>query len=582
MMRARSKSVLWLPLGLMVACGAQDTGDTGLDPGDYEGIDEAGGELANLSGQCVFVTATGVMTLTLASADVAMLNKSAAGLVLTNGFTCVSASPVVTATSTNVKRIDIIGAAGAETVILDYLGGTFAMGTATSAGVTIDLAGGADAVKIRGSKAADAYVFGTTGIAINADANKDVTVTNVEAFTISLSDGADTFSAAGNVATGAAAFATAVTVYGGAGNDIIRGGDGDDTYHGGDGNDTFTTGTLDDGSDIINGSDGVTVDVDTLDYSTRTVAVIVTLDGAALDGESGELDNAAVDIEVVKGGTAGDTLTGGVGSQTLSGGAGNDTLDGALGDDILNGDAGDDTFNEGAATNGADVFNGGTGIDTVNYGSRVAAVTVTMDTTADDGLTGTEADKVMVDVENATTGTGIDTLTGSTVANVLNGGDGVDTITGGDGADTLVGGLGADILNGGLGDDSFNEEAVTNGADTMTGGAGIDTVNYGARVAALTVVMDGATGSGIGGATEGDLIGLDVENLIGGTAADSLTGNVSDNQIEGGTGAVIDTIFGLAGEDVIDGGAGVDVIDCGTGDADINLDLAAQGTNCEL
>jgi hypothetical protein len=45
---------------------------------------------------------------------------------------------------------------------------------------------------------------------------------------------------------------------------------------------------------------------------------------------------------------------------------------------------------------------------------------------------------------------------------------------------------------------------------------------------------------------------------------------------------VVDTINGLAGEDVIDGGAGTDVVDCGAGDADILLDADATASNCEL
>ena len=52
-----------LPLGFLVACGAQDLGDpSGPGPGgDYEGIDEAGQALTDLSAQCTFTSGTGVM-----------------------------------------------------------------------------------------------------------------------------------------------------------------------------------------------------------------------------------------------------------------------------------------------------------------------------------------------------------------------------------------------------------------------------------------------------------------------------------------------------------------------------------------
>jgi Ca2+-binding RTX toxin-like protein len=573
-MRVSSKWSV-LPLSFLVACGAQDLGDpSATGPGgDFEGIDEGTQALTDLSAQCTFTSGTGVMALALNAADVAMINKAASGAIMVNGYACGAA------TATATKRIDITGSTGDEVVILDYLGGTFAMGTATSAGVVIDMGTGTgDAVKIRGSKAVDAYVFGATGIAINADANKDVTVANAEVFVVSLSDGNDTFSAAGNAATGNAAFTSDVTVFGGDGNDTLRGGDGDDTLNGGAGADVFTTGSATDGADVFNGGAGA----DTVDYSTRTADLTVDLDGMADDGEAMETDNVAADVETVKGGSGNDTLTGTAGTQTLFGGAGNDTLDGGAGDDVLNGDAGNDTFSEGSSPSGSDVFNGGAGTDKVDYSSRTAAVTVTIDATADDGEA-MEADKVAVDVENVSTGTGADTITGSASDNVLDGGAGIDTISGADGNDTLVGGLGADTLNGGNGNDTFSEGAVTNGGDTMNGGAGVDTVDYSARTAALTVVMDGATGSGL--SMEGDLVGTDVENCLGGSAADSITGNAADNQLEGGGG--IDTIFGLAGEDVIDGGALADVIDCGAGDADILLD-ATVGTgmsapvNCEL
>jgi serralysin len=63
------------------------------------------------------------------------------------------------------------------------------------------------------------------------------------------------------------------------------------------------------------------------------------------------------------------------------------------------------------------------------------------------------------------------------------------------------------------------------------------------------VTMDNHTASGDG--TEGDIIDIDVENLYGGTGADTLTGNTLDNDIEGNNGG--DTIMGLAGNDTLVG-----------------------------
>ncbi|MCX5743506.1 MAG: calcium-binding protein [Proteobacteria bacterium] len=436
------------------------------------------------------------------------------------------------------------------------MGGYFAPGVTGAVGIDIDLISGTDAVKIRGGKTADTFVFGSTGATFNADLFKDIAFANVDTFVVSMSDGDDTFSGAGSVATGGAAFATAVTVYGGAGNDTIRGGAGDDTLDGGDGNDTFNQGTATDGADIMTGGAGA----DTADYSARTNAVTVTIDATANDGEASEADKVSTDIETVKGG------------------AGNDTITGGLGNDTLYGDAGNDTFNEGAATSGADVINGGAGTDTASYALRSVAVTVVIDGAALDGESG-ELDKVMTDVENVTGGDGDDTITGSASDNVLDGGLGNDTLNGGLGNDTLKGGAGNDVENGDAGDDTFDEGSATNGADSFHGGAGIDTVTYTARTNDLVSVMDGVTGGGE--ASECDLVFTDVENFVGGAGDDAIDGNAADNQLEGGAG--VDTINGLAGDDVIDGNVGADVIDCGIGDGDVLLDTTTgSAANCEL
>ena len=75
-----------------------------------------------------------------------------------------------------------------------------------------------------------------------------------------------------------------------------------------------------------------------------------------------------------------------------------------------------------------------------------------------------------------------------------------------------------------------------------------------------------------------------IENVIGGSAGDKLTGNALDNVLEGG--ADVDTILGLAGDDAIDGDAGDDIINCGDGDGDILLDTTTDAVtvpvNCEL
>jgi Ca2+-binding RTX toxin-like protein len=67
--------------------------------------------------------------------------------------------------------------------------------------------------------------------------------------------------------------------------------------------------------------------------------------------------------------------------------------------------------------------------------------------------------------------------------------------------------------------------------------------------------MDGSTPGGDTLGTEQDVIGLDVENLYGGAAADMLVGNDNDNDIEGNGGG--DTLCGGLGNDTLLGNRAV-------------------------
>ena len=547
----------------VAGCGVDtDTGATPHRP--IDGVDEVSQPLSDLTAQCVFSASSHLVTLTLNDGDIAVVARAVSGALLINDLPCDAA------TTTTATRIDAVeGAPGDQTLILDFGGGLFATGVSGSAGITVNLGTGTgDALKVIGTTGRETFVLGSLGISLNNDGFVDVTAANVEQFVVSLDDGDDTLSGAGNATTGAA-FPTAITVFGGAGNDTLRGGAGDDTLNGGAGNDTFTNGdgVVFDGNDTMIGGAGS----DTADYSARTANLVVANTAATTSGQSGELDVIGTDVEILKGGSGDDSLYGGAGNDTLYGGAGNDTLSGGAGNDILYGDAGNDTFDEGADSNGADIFNGGAGIDTVSYASRGTKVSVSIDGMANDGEAG-ELDKVMLDVENIIGGSGDDTLAGSSADNVLVGGLGDDTISGGTGNDTL---------RGDAGDDTFDEGDASNGADTLIGGAGVDFVDYTARSQPLTIVMNGVTGSGE--ASEGDKIGTDVENLTGGSAADSITGNAADNLLQGGPGTESDTLDGQAGDDVLDGAGGNDALDCGSGDADIAFDTTFSSVNsCEL
>ncbi|MEZ5691991.1 MAG: calcium-binding protein [Rickettsiales bacterium] len=123
-----------------------------------------------------------------------------------------------------------------------------------------------------------------------------------------------------------------------------------------------------------------------------------------------------------------------------------------------------------------------------------------------------------------------------------------------------------DTLYGNAGDDYFEGGA---GADTIDGGTGVDTVSYFGSISGVAVNL--STNVNSGGDAQGDLL-YNIENIIGSSFADNLSGNPSNNVIHGGlgndtlSGAVgNDTLFGDGGNDVLDGGAGGDYMDGGAG-----------------
>ncbi|HET9621065.1 MAG TPA: hypothetical protein VFP84_06855 [Kofleriaceae bacterium] len=173
--------------------------------------------------------------------------------------------------------------------------------------------------------------------------------------------GNDAISARWAPCTDAAAVPTVkCTLKGNDGDDTIVGSAFADLIDGGNGNDTLQGGL---GSDTLVGGAGV----DTVSYAERSNPVKVSLDATKLwvvgqNGETGENDSIASDIENLTGGTGNDLLRGSSAANIIHGGTGNDTLEGGLGNDSLYGDAGNDLLYGGA---GNDMLVGGVGADTL-------------------------------------------------------------------------------------------------------------------------------------------------------------------------------------------------------------------------
>jgi Ca2+-binding RTX toxin-like protein len=422
---------------------------------------------------------------------------------------------------------------------------------------------------------------------------------------------------------------------GGAGDDMLDGGTGDDRLAGGDGNDRLTGGTGNDyltgdagndtyvfargdGRDTIYNYDTGVGRVDSLEFAAGIAAsdVVATRVGDDLslqingsddrvyvqqyfrdegagafrldairfaDGTVWNVDavKALVQVgtdgndiltgyvgdDVLSGGLGDDTLTGGAGNDTLSGGAGADFLDGGDGADTLSGDDGNDTLLGGA---GNDHLMGGAGVDAL-YGGD-----------GNDVLEG---------------GGDRDWLSGEAGDDSLSGGDGDDEIYGGAGTDTLTGGLGDDRLFGGQGDDRY-VFTRGDGKDRIVDAEGLSTIALAGLTASdvrmrrdgadLVIRFDSSLGDEIrfeqffNAVTDLATMALSIDSgtlwnlsredvdaqvLLGTTADDVIFGNIQVN-----------TINGLAGNDVIRAGDGDDIVDGGDG----NDQLYGEGGNDHL
>ncbi|MGH2905187.1 MAG: DUF6531 domain-containing protein [Solirubrobacterales bacterium] len=395
------------------------------------------------------------------------------------------------------------------------------------------------------------------------------------------------------------------------GNDTLSGAGGNDTISGSNGNDLVDPGT---GTDTVNGNAGV----DTVDYSGRTANVNVSLTDTANDGESGENDNIASDVENAITGSGNDFLTGNSSANALTGGTGSDTISAAGGDDSIYGGGGDDFLTGG---DGDDILDSSSGTDRVDYSTAGSAVTVSLANSSAQNTGGAGTDTISgaervwgSDYDDTLTGTsGNDGLTGNNGNDTLEGGAGDDTITGGGGTDlvtyanaasavtvalvtttsqnttgagtdtitqvenltgsaygdTLGGDDLANTIHGGDGNDSINPRLA---ADDVYGDNGDDRVDYSTRTSDLTVTLDGTANDGA--ASEGDNVRGDVENITTGSGNDTLTGSSSANDIQGGNGN--DSVEGLAGNDTLTGGGGTDTATYAAAAAGVSVSLAVS------
>ena len=612
-----------LLFGVIVPDACARPGGDAVPPRGADPVEEAIGRLGPDIAGCAsggYVAATKTLTLQLAGATCVL--SAGGGVLAANGIVCLDGNGVELTTLTVYKIVvngDDGGFTADDDLILDFLPGAFGTRILSSAGgITANLGKGNDAFQVRGTALADKITVGSVGVdaylEVSGDKNADVRlVSATPTFVFSLGDGKDTFSAAGSATTitsfagkaiAVTPLAVAVTVYGGAGDDVIQGGAKDDILNGGAGNDTFKTAATADGADTYSGD----ADVDTMDYGLRTAAVSVTLGVGADDGANGENDDVGYTVENVTGGKGDDTLVGSDLRNVLTGGEGNDTLRGGANlvcadvssGDVLVGGLGDDLLDLGVVSCWA-VLTGGLGTDTVDYSARSAGLALSLDTKANDGEIG-ENGNLGADVEVVIGGSGNDVITGSALADRLLGGDGNDVISGLAGNDVLVGGAGADVLNGGAGVDLVDYSSALGGlvvtlCDDPTELTGAPTSPPSGAIGCLAA-DDGEIGENdqvvncewVKGGPAGDALSADPRAtskanaiLEGGPGSDVITGGVGNDALYGDDDD--DTLVGGAGDDYLEGCAGDDAMDGGADDGDICVADGADQVgpvSCEL
>jgi Ca2+-binding RTX toxin-like protein len=149
---------------------------------------------------------------------------------------------------------------------------------------------------------------------------------------------------------------------------------------------------------------------------------------------------------------------------------------------------------------------------------------------------------------------------------------GNDNISGGKGNDYLFAGAGKDKVDGGSGND-FIFAGDGAGNDSYNGGSGNDTVIYSSATQSVTVNLNKGRASG----AEIDKDKLkDIENVVGGSGDDFITGNNKSNYLIGNDGN--DLINGGKGKDTLVGGDGNDTLTGGVGADTFKWSLSDAGT----
>ena len=551
---------------------------TGSNYNDFLVANSAGSMLDGGTGNDILVAGAGADTLTGGGGtDTAnySLSGAAVSIDLLNG----TATGGYAAGDTLTAIQNLVGSASADTLRGDNNINVISGGGSDD---VIEGRGGADTLD--GGAGNDTVSYASSGNAVTVDISRAGAQTS-------------TGDASGDI------LSNFENIVGSDFNDTLTGTSGINVISGGQGNDLLIGGA---GADVLDGG----ADTDTVSYAASTLGVTVNLGAGTGVGGDAQGDTL-ISIENVTGSNFADRLTGTSTANVIVGGAGNDILIGM---------------------GGADTLDGGDDIDTADF--SLSASTVTLNLTTKTGIGSDGATVSLQNIENLTGGSANDTLTGDTGANVLTGNDGDDLLIGAGGADVLVGGNGVNTASyatagagvavnlaaiavttdaglvvgagSGKGDDAegdtlsgirylvgsnYNDFLVANlagsrldggtgndvlvagaGSDQLIGGGGVDTANY--SLSSIGVSIDLLNGTATGGYAAGDTLTA-IQNLVGGSGADTLRGDNQINTISGGNGD--DIIEGRGGADILDGGVGNDTVSYENSGSLVTVSLAAVG-----
>jgi hypothetical protein len=166
---------------------------------------------------------------------------------------------------------------------------------------------------------------------------------------------------------------------------------------------------------------------------------------------------------------------------------------------------------------------------------------------------------------------------GVVISGTLNGGPGSDTLSGTTSTTTwdVTGGNAGTLngipfssfenLQGGGGNDTFKIEPTGSLGGAVNGGAGGNWLDYSAWVTSVVVNLGTGAATAISGTTS------NIQNVIGGSANDTLTGGAAGGILLGSAGN--DTLTGGSGRSILIGGLGADTITGGS-----NEDILIGGT----